>query len=549
MASKTTSKRDDTQAQKTGLRPSVAHDNLGTYIDICCGTSNAQLYLDKLEESKRSLTKCILFRGSWYAPLDFESLCGRKSKKWRQSITHLGKPLSEYNLSCPKQGSQHGAGIVGSRVDTQPPCSSVTHVLDTSTPTLSVPVLQPNSCSQGSSVSSPLLISAVLSFIKAFRLRGDVDSLKKRVSEHFSPDDIENAKKLLWAHCRVDLEAAGLPFHTRRESNKRSQLAANLDDILQALTVLDASELIPCIYCEASELLRVPPLSLDPLSETLHSNTMTLESLASKIDLLETKLSSVLDSRNTNDLSTNTYAAVASSFIPPSNVNSLPSPPAHKAPSLSHSVPDARDCNIILFGLPETESIIDTKASVDETLEFLVGKSVLIRDMFRLGKPKHFSSSPDQGRPRPILIKLSTPWDRKLVLSRKTNLRNFRIPRLFLREDVPPDHRLRLRKLARKSTTAASPGVSTSDVITSNLPGSDASHVPLSAPHQPPLLPTPSLLPPLSSSVGSISRKSRSPAHLVSSRAASPCRSSRSVSPADSDSSSCTVVQGNTTSS
>ena len=182
-------------------------------------------------------------------------------------------------------------------------------------------------------------------------------------------------------------------------------------------------------------------------------------------------------------------AAVASSFIPPSNVNSLPSPPAHKAPSLSHSAPDARDCNLILFGLPETESIIDTKASVDETLEFLVGKSVLIRDMFRLGKPKHFSSSPDQGRPRPILIKLSTPWDRKLVLSRKTNLRNFRIPRLFLREDVPPDHRLRLRKLATKSTTAASPGVSTSDVITSNLPGSDASHVPLSAPHQPPLLP------------------------------------------------------------
>ena len=135
-------------------------------------------------------------------------------------------------------------------------------------------------------------------------------------SQGYSPDDIENAKKLLWAHCRVDLEAAGLPFHTRRESNKRSQLAANLDDILQALTVLDASELIPCIYCEASELLRVPPLSLDPLSETLHSNTMTLESLASKIDLLETKLSSVLDSRNTNDLSTNTYAAVASSLYP-----------------------------------------------------------------------------------------------------------------------------------------------------------------------------------------------------------------------------------------
>jgi hypothetical protein len=53
---------------------------------------------------------------------------------------------------------------------------------------------------------------------------------------------------------------------------------------------------------------------------------------------------------------------------------------------------------------------------------------------------------PNPARPRPILVKLSTAWDRKLILLRKSNLHEFRIRHLFLREDVPPDHMLRQRK-------------------------------------------------------------------------------------------------------
>jgi len=60
--------------------------------------------------------------------------------------------------------------------------------------------------------------------------------------------------------------------------------------------------------------------------------------------------------------------------------------------------------------VPEQKSIIETKAIVDEVFEFLAGKSVLIKDIFRLGK---YSSS---SRPRPLLIKLSAIWDQKLFL-------------------------------------------------------------------------------------------------------------------------------------
>ena len=90
----------------------------------------------------------------------------------------------------------------------------------------------------------------------------------------------------------------------------------------------------------------------------------------------------------------------------------------------------------------EGKSIIESKAVVDE---FLAGRQVSISDIFRLGK---YTQS---DRPRPLLVKLSAVWDRKLLLSQKKNLREFRIRRLFLREDVPPENRLRQRR-SRPST-------------------------------------------------------------------------------------------------
>ena len=94
---------------------------------------------------------------------------------------------------------------------------------------------------------------------------------------------------------------------------------------------------------------------------------------------------------------------------------------------------DSRECNVIIFGLPEKKSIVETKSEVDQVLEFLVG----IRDLFRLGKFTHST------RPRPLLIKLATIWDQKLILAQKRKLREYHSA---LREDVPPDHKLRQRR-------------------------------------------------------------------------------------------------------
>jgi len=92
----------------------------------------------------------------------------------------------------------------------------------------------------------------------------------------------------------------------------------------------------------------------------------------------------------------------------------------------------------ILFGLEECASLVDTKQQVDEILEFLTGKQIAIKDLFRLGRYKKKSGTPAHAsRPRPVLIKLSTAWDRRIVLMSKRKLKGFHIAHLFLREDLP----------------------------------------------------------------------------------------------------------------
>ena len=57
----------------------------------------------------------------------------------------------------------------------------------------------------------------------------------------------------------------------------------------------------------------------------------------------------------------------------------------------------------------------------------------------RLARPSSPSASISR-RPRPVLIKLLTAWDRKVVLFSK---RKLRLQRLFLREDLSPDNKVR----------------------------------------------------------------------------------------------------------
>ena len=93
-------------------------------------------------------------------------------KRQKSGDTSIGIPLGEYSLSCPpKQGAKHGSRSVDMRGLVQ---GHSPHVHRQGSVRSASPALRSVSSQRQ---SRPLLINSVLSFVKAYRLKGDIESL------------------------------------------------------------------------------------------------------------------------------------------------------------------------------------------------------------------------------------------------------------------------------------------------------------------------------------------------------------------------------------
>ena len=108
--------------------------------------------------------------------------------------------------------------------------------------------------------------------------------------------------------------------------------------------------------------------------------------------------------------------------------------------------------NLIIFGL--AESLPNLKKSVDELLNFLVGKSIPLSDLFRLGRCMKTSDSVPPGHPRPVLLKLLSAWDCRLILSVIRKLKGFRVTGMYIREDLSPEERQKCREHSKTADAA-----------------------------------------------------------------------------------------------
>ena len=102
---------------------------------------------------------------------------------------------------------------------------------------------------------------------------------------------------------------------------------------------------------------------------------------------------------------------------------------------------------------------------------------------------RNLPSSPTVSvRPRPLLIKLTSIWDKRLVLASKRVLKEYSVPRIFINEDLPLEVR-RARAQKRQSVSnsraqhssppASVPLASTSSLSPSSHSGHDTSSVAL----------------------------------------------------------------------
>ena len=95
-----------------------------------------------------------------------------------------------------------------------------------------------------------------------------------------------------------------------------------------------------------------------------------------------------------------------------------------------------RSHNVIVFGVPESRDMLGTEALVNRAFEMAVGRKVAVADYRRVGR---FSA--EASKSRPLLIRLASVWDRRLLLGSKYKLKGFTEAKLFVREDKPPAER------------------------------------------------------------------------------------------------------------
>ena len=98
---------------------------------------------------------------------------------------------------------------------------------------------------------SSVLTNPILAFIKVYRLRGDVSSLRNALLSVVYSLLLVDAHKSLWQHWKNDLEL-DLSFKNRRDSDKRSVFDSILGDIIVAFDALVNASKLPAIFVEAT---------------------------------------------------------------------------------------------------------------------------------------------------------------------------------------------------------------------------------------------------------------------------------------------------------
>jgi hypothetical protein len=101
---------------------------------------------------------------------------------------------------------------------------------------------------------------------------------------------------------------------------------------------------------------------------------------------------------------------------------------SNKMPNISAT---DRSLNILLFGIEENRNATEWHQKVSDVMKFVAGKDVDYIDLFRLARF-------DPNKVRPILVKLRSSWDKRLLLSSSYKLKQYAI-RVLLVADEPID--------------------------------------------------------------------------------------------------------------
>ena len=105
-----------------------------------------------------------------------------------------------------------------------------------------------------------------------------------------------------------------------------------------------------------------------------------------------------------------------------------------QAHSAQNSTQTDRNENIIIFGVPEDRDANQWRGRVNDVMSYVADHAIDTVDMYRLGRY-------DSNKTRPILVKLRTVWDKRILLSKCRKLKDYTHRGIYIAPDEPLDIR------------------------------------------------------------------------------------------------------------
>ena len=297
-----------------------------------------------------------------------------------------------------------------------------------------------------------VVINELLMYAVYYRDRSAASSLWSVILNYYSGTEIAVAKKQLISSFGQYLCDSNLSTE-RRSSTQRSASEAEIDDILELLEIVDNLNVLASVQFVAAKYDRLPgygpeEINVCSLIDRQVAADKNITELTNKVDALSS--SRVLDYQPIKEAFATLNKDITTSMQSIQKHLSDLTGNIHSATKPVHADAAERDrqCNVVVFGIPENSDRNSWRNKVLEVLRHAAGHEISVSDAFRLGRY-------NTAKCRPVLVKLQSVWDRRTVLSgsrKLTDVPEFRRS-VYIYPDEPVE--VRRRKMFDKMKASA----------------------------------------------------------------------------------------------
>lgn len=357
-----------------------------------------------------------------------------------------------------KSGGVSTSSVVGenNKVSTVGPPTLLLQCDDGSSPVpMSVDAGRPVPSAEGAvAIVQCVKFNELLMFVQHFRDRASHAKLLESVLNFYSDCEISTAKKLLIDSFAIELSDCDSATE-RRTSTLRLAKEAEADDIINMLDIVDRKDVLCNVRFAALAYDRLPRYGPEELNvaavvdkqirteQQLQDITSQLMTMSSTSPTSVERIAEAVE-RVDNEIRSSTHCLQE-------QINQLSSICSKLVQQTIQHIPPVvpqnndnsdRSLNVVITGIEENNDSSIWKSMVTDVLYTAAGRDVSIADAFRLGRQSRH-------RLRPILVKMHSVWDRRLVLSGARKLASVEFFRgVFVRADETAEVR-RMRIVER----------------------------------------------------------------------------------------------------